>query len=462
MPSPSAASFRAVLLVVAASAALAACSSGPRVGITRVKLSERECLARAMYFESNRSSDAGMLAVGTVVMNRLKSGRYGATVCEVVGAPRQFAPGVLTRPMTDRGAPRARRVADAVLSGRRHHGVQNAQFFHTAGYKFPYNNMRYVLVAGGNAFYDKTKAPKTWYGGEGRWGPPPSPTEHIDGGPIMVAGVEVEHDAPAPARAPAERRTTTVTTETRVAEIVPARGGSVGGIPTYEAPPSARGAAPSRRGETVVASLEPAYRPRPVEIQPRRAAEMRPTEIRQDNGLREEDRWRDQELAEDAGKPAATDEQWRDRRDRSVESAPLLVIETAPEPAPSRVASSRRSRPVEVAPPVERDYADASYDAPPVRAERPAARPTRMANVSARHSRPVEADPAALGWNVGAQPARTEANDPGYDAPLSRAAEQDGYRVDAPRKSATSRPAPRRSYGGVSLDAGDEVSYGYR
>lgn len=458
MPSPSAASFRAVFLVVAASTALAACSSGPRV-ITRVKLSERECLARAMYFESNRSSDAGMLAVGTVVMNRLKSGKYGATVCEVVGAPRQFAPGVLTRPMNDRGAPRARKVADAVLSGRRHPGVQNAQFFHTAGYKFPYNNMRYVLVAGGNAFYDKTKPPRNWYGGEGRWGPPPTPTEHIAGGPIMVASVEVEHDAPAPA--PTARRTV-VTTETRVAEVVPARGGSVGGIPTYEAPPSARGAAPNRRGETVVASLEPAYRPRPIEVQPRRAAEMRPAEIREDNGLREEDRWRDQELAEDAGKPAATDDQWRDRRDRSVESAPLPVIETSPEPAPSRVASARRSRPVEVAPPVERDYADASYDVPPTRAERPAARPTRVANVAARSARPVEADPAALGWNVGAQPARTEADDPGYDAPLSRAAEQDGYMVDAPRRSAPSRPAPRRSYGGVALESGDEVGYGYR
>jgi len=33
--------------------------------------------------------------------------------------------------------------------------VGNAQFFHTAGLTFPYNNMHYVLVAGGNAFYEK-------------------------------------------------------------------------------------------------------------------------------------------------------------------------------------------------------------------------------------------------------------------------------------------------------------------
>jgi hypothetical protein len=47
---------------------------------------EHECLARAMFFESNRSSRDGLIAVGSVVMNRLESGRWGNSVCEVVGA----------------------------------------------------------------------------------------------------------------------------------------------------------------------------------------------------------------------------------------------------------------------------------------------------------------------------------------------------------------------------------------
>ena len=42
-----------------------------------------------------------------------------------------------------------------VLAGARHPGVQNAQHFHTAGLRFPYNNMFYVLEAGGNEFYEK-------------------------------------------------------------------------------------------------------------------------------------------------------------------------------------------------------------------------------------------------------------------------------------------------------------------
>ncbi|WP_271201716.1 cell wall hydrolase [Methylopila turkensis] len=125
---------------------------------TNVRLTARECMARAMYFESNRSSDDGMLAVGTVVMNRVESGRYPRSVCGVVGQPRQFAPGVLTRPMTDSGKPRAFRMADAVLRGARNPRVgSKSMFFHTAGYKFPYRNMHYVAIAGGNAFYEKRR-----------------------------------------------------------------------------------------------------------------------------------------------------------------------------------------------------------------------------------------------------------------------------------------------------------------
>jgi spore germination cell wall hydrolase CwlJ-like protein len=119
------------------------------------QMSEKECMMRAMYFESNRSSADGMLAVGTVVINRYNDPRYPKTVCGVVGQKNQFAQGVLSRPMTDSGAVLASQVADQVLAGARHPGVQNAQHFHTAGLRFPYNNMFYVLEAGGNEFYEK-------------------------------------------------------------------------------------------------------------------------------------------------------------------------------------------------------------------------------------------------------------------------------------------------------------------
>ncbi|WP_139412811.1 cell wall hydrolase [Bartonella mastomydis] len=119
-------------------------------------LTERQCLMRAMYFESNRSSREGMIAVGTVVMNRVNSSAYPKTICGVVGQYKQFAPGVLTRPMTEKASvARVREAADAVLRGERDKKVKHAKFFHTAGLSFPYKNMHYVHVAGGNAFYEK-------------------------------------------------------------------------------------------------------------------------------------------------------------------------------------------------------------------------------------------------------------------------------------------------------------------
>ena len=142
-------------LLIASLAALAAGCGSLRSG-----KQARECMARAMYFESNRSSDEGMLAVGTVVMNRVESGQFPDTVCGVVGQKRQFAPGVLSKPMTEpKSRERAYRMADKVLAGKRHRGVgRNTMFFHTAGHDFPYRNMNYKLIAGGNAFYEKRTA----------------------------------------------------------------------------------------------------------------------------------------------------------------------------------------------------------------------------------------------------------------------------------------------------------------
>jgi spore germination cell wall hydrolase CwlJ-like protein len=145
------------LLICVSAGSLGGCAGFPLFGSV---MDDRECLVRAMYFESNRSSDEGLLAVGTVVMNRVASPRYPHTICGVVGQPGQFAQGVLTMPMQPRERDRVEKIADAILAGARHPGVGNAMFFHTAGLTFPYSNMHYVLVAGGNAFYEKVSTPK--------------------------------------------------------------------------------------------------------------------------------------------------------------------------------------------------------------------------------------------------------------------------------------------------------------
>jgi spore germination cell wall hydrolase CwlJ-like protein len=116
---------------------------------------DKDCLERAMYFESERSDSGGYMAVGTVVMNRLTSGAYPPTICGVVAQEKQFAPGVMTREVKDQAKPDLDVAAAAILRGERHPQVKDAMFFHTEGLRFPYDNMHYVAYAGGNAFYEK-------------------------------------------------------------------------------------------------------------------------------------------------------------------------------------------------------------------------------------------------------------------------------------------------------------------
>ena len=50
-----------------------------------------DCLARNIYFESANQSQLGKLAVGLVVMNRVRSDRYPNTICGVVNQRNQFS-----------------------------------------------------------------------------------------------------------------------------------------------------------------------------------------------------------------------------------------------------------------------------------------------------------------------------------------------------------------------------------
>jgi spore germination cell wall hydrolase CwlJ-like protein len=117
-------------------------------------MSDRECMTRVMYFESNRSSEEGMIAVGTVVMNRVASRQFPNTICGVVRQPGQFTQSLYGR-MHGRGLALASDAAYRVMHGERAANVGGAMYFHTAGLHFPYTNMHYTWVAGGNAFYEK-------------------------------------------------------------------------------------------------------------------------------------------------------------------------------------------------------------------------------------------------------------------------------------------------------------------
>ncbi|AUH33964.1 cell wall hydrolase [Paracoccus tegillarcae] len=149
--------IRLVTSVALVAVLLTACGGDSSSG-RRSSKSDLNCMERAIFFEANRSSRTGMIAVGNVVMNRVASDDFPNTVCGVVGQKNQFAPGVMTRQMNSKALPDVQEAAVAVLRGERAPGVGNARFFHTYGYRFSYDNMHYVLTAGGNSFYEKRKS----------------------------------------------------------------------------------------------------------------------------------------------------------------------------------------------------------------------------------------------------------------------------------------------------------------
>ncbi len=53
------------------------------------------CLATTVYLEARDQSSLGQRAVAEVALRRQQDGRWGNSVCEVVTAPKQFAPSLV-------------------------------------------------------------------------------------------------------------------------------------------------------------------------------------------------------------------------------------------------------------------------------------------------------------------------------------------------------------------------------
>jgi len=95
---------------------------------------ELECLAAGIYYESKSEPLAGQLAVGQVIANRAKSGRFAPTYCGVLFQRGQFS---FVRGKSYAPVPRASRqwhnaVAIARIVARKLHSsaVPGALFFH--------------------------------------------------------------------------------------------------------------------------------------------------------------------------------------------------------------------------------------------------------------------------------------------------------------------------------------------
>lgn len=97
---------------------------------------EMHCLAGAIYFEAKNESLPGQLAVGRVIVNRARSGRFPGSYCGVVYQPSQFSfvrgrsmPSINTSSRDWREAVAIARIAHA--NGWRS-PVEGALYFHAA------------------------------------------------------------------------------------------------------------------------------------------------------------------------------------------------------------------------------------------------------------------------------------------------------------------------------------------
>jgi len=117
---------------------------------------ELECLAGAIYFESKSEPLAGQLAVGEVVANRAKSGRFASTYCGVVFQRGQFSfvrgggmPGIARSGAQWKTAVAMASIVDAKLKSSE---APRALFFHATRVSPQWRATR-VAAIGNHIFY---------------------------------------------------------------------------------------------------------------------------------------------------------------------------------------------------------------------------------------------------------------------------------------------------------------------
>lgn len=105
------------------------------VGATTANVDDVVLFAAILQCEAGGSGYDGMLAVATVIMNRIASSRFPDTIKGVVYQSGQFSPtwnGSLERVLSRGPSSTAYTVAKDALAGKRHSKVKDCFFFHAA------------------------------------------------------------------------------------------------------------------------------------------------------------------------------------------------------------------------------------------------------------------------------------------------------------------------------------------
>jgi N-acetylmuramoyl-L-alanine amidase len=135
-------------------------SNDPVKNVSQVGTQAQHCVALAMYWEARGEGHRGMLAVGSVVLNRVEDDRFPSSVCGVVyqggeSPPCQFSwwcDGKSDRPTHGELWASSLSIADELLTARPSDPTHGALFFHNTSIRSPWRRDRTARI-GNHVFY---------------------------------------------------------------------------------------------------------------------------------------------------------------------------------------------------------------------------------------------------------------------------------------------------------------------
>ena len=127
----------------------------PKTQIVKAKAQDIECLAKNIYHEARGEPFQGQIAVALVTVNRVASGLFQNTICNVVYANRQFSWTLdKNKRVKDKKAwASAVEVATAVLSRRVYEPDFTAVYFHASHVKPIWAKTKIVIAKIGNHIF---------------------------------------------------------------------------------------------------------------------------------------------------------------------------------------------------------------------------------------------------------------------------------------------------------------------
>ena len=120
----------------------------------------QRCLAQVMYWEARGEGRQGMVAVASVVLNRVEDNRFPNSVCGVVyqggeSPPCQFSwwcDGKTDYPSNQTKWAESLSLADTIIAARPRDPTDGALFYHNTSIKDPWNRQRTARI-GSHIFY---------------------------------------------------------------------------------------------------------------------------------------------------------------------------------------------------------------------------------------------------------------------------------------------------------------------